>query len=512
MYTIPVLLVAFVTSVFSILAIKPLAISIGLVDQPGGRKAHDQQTPLIGGIAIFFSVALAWYIAPRLGLSTINSVFAAASGLIFIVGLIDDRKPLSVWLRFGVQGIAVGLMIYGSVVVRDVGFLFGEKPLQLHLLSIPITVFATIGAINAMNMIDGVDGLAGSVSLVSFGLLLLVAFNAGHLLQILILLCVLGGLIGFLFFNMPIPGRDRAHVFMGDAGSTLIGFLLAHSLIVLSQGDNRGMAPVTTLWIFAVPLMDTLGVMIRRLWLRRSPFAADRNHIHHLFLDADFRIRHAVLAIVLLQASLGGVGLALDKTGAPELLSLALFGIVFCGYVYLISRPWRIVPRLRQVHGKLGMVKRGVEYVYVGGLNHDSAVADIEALLDVRVKSMDFEVYRQGEGSDAHVFALISAGHNDRVEYSLRVLRLLLRRQQRLGTSGLSGVEVIRQFVPRNPGTDRRSVRREVRLEKRGASPRTTTGLEKRQGDRRQGTPRLIYRSSEQGRGQSLSNDGLQLA
>ena len=485
MYTIPVLLAAFLVSVFSIYIAKPIAVRIGLVDKPGGRKTHDAHVPLVGGLAIFLSVGLAWFIAPRLGLSTINSVFAAAGGLLFFVGLIDDHRQLSVKLRFGAQIVAAGLLIYSNVVIVDAGYLFGDEPFALGWFAIPLTVFATVGAINALNMIDGMDGLAGSVSLVSFALLTVVAFMGSNLLQILILLCVLGGLLGFLVFNMPWPGRLRAHIFMGDAGSTLLGLLLAFSLIVLSQGESRAMAPVTALWIFAVPLLDTLGVMLRRVWLGRSPFAADRGHIHHLLLDAGFRVRHAVLLIAAFQGVCGVVGLALDVGGAPELVSLLLFVALFSVYAFLISRPWRIVPRIRTVQQKSGWVAQGVAHVYVSGLNPTSAVTDMYTLMGARAGTWAFELYRLGEGAEAPVFALVDPGHVDKVGEVLTNLKFRLAKKQRAGHEGLLGITELRQFRPRNASNDRRI--NEV----------NTVPDSRRRRERRGAVPRLFYRSEE---------------
>lgn len=484
MYTIPVLLAAFLTSVFAIYIVKPIAVRIGLVDKPGGHKAHDAHVPLVGGLAIFLAVGLAWVLAPRLGLSTINSVFAAAGGLLFFVGLLDDRLQLSVRIRFAVQIVAAGLLIYSNVVIVDVGYLFGDEPFALGWFAIPVTVFATVGAINALNMIDGMDGLAGCVSLVSFTLLTVVAFMGSNLLQILILLCVLGGLLGFLVFNMPWPGRSRAHIFMGDAGSTLLGFLLAFSLIVLSQGQQRAMAPVTALWIFAVPLLDTLGVMLRRVWLGRSPFAADRGHIHHLLLDAGFRVRHAVVLIAAFQGVCGAVGLALDVGGAPELLSLCLFVALFSVYAFLISRPWRIVPRIRSMQHKSGWVAQGVAHVYIAGLSPTSAITDMYTLMGARAGSWGFELYRLGDDAQAPVFALVDPGHVDKVGDALTNLKFRLAKKQRTGHEGLLGITELRQFRPRSASNDRRG-NGDAREDSR------------RRHDRRRAVPRLFYRSEE---------------
>jgi UDP-GlcNAc:undecaprenyl-phosphate GlcNAc-1-phosphate transferase len=479
MYTLPILLAAFLLSMVIIRLATPVAIKLGLVDKPGGHKLHEAHTPLVGGIAIFLCVGLAWWLAPNLGLGSMNSILLAAGGLLFATGLVDDRFPLSVKLRFGVQIIAAGLLVYSQVVLVDLGYLLSSQLFVLGLLGAPLTLFATVGAINALNMIDGVDGLAGSVSFVSFGLLLIVAFFSYSQIQVLLILCILGGLGGFLVFNMPWKGRARASIFMGDAGSTLLGFLLAYLLISLSQGqgsdEQRGMAPVVALWIFAVPLLDTVGVMVRRIWMKRSPFAADRGHIHHLFLDAGFRVRQAVLLIAFLQLVMGAIGLAGYYLGVPDMLSLLAFMMIFTGYIYLISRPWRIVPHFRTLHQRSGLTVRGVQHVYVGNLGEGSACSEMEALLG---EQYAFELYqaRAHSGSTMLTYALVDAGESDHVKALLAHIEK---------NRSVLANPVINQYIPRDARNDRRE-----------SSQLTSHGPQRRK-ERRAGRARLIYRSQE---------------
>lgn len=488
MYSGVVFLSSFLMSVATIYAAIPVAVRIGLVDKPGGHKLHEDHVPLVGGIAIFLSVFLAWFLAPRLGLASMNSVFVAAGGLLFATGLLDDRFRLSVRLRFAVQIVAALLLVYSNVVLHDLGCLFSDEVFVLGMFGIPLTVFATVGAINALNMIDGVDGLAGLVSSVCFALLLVVAYASGSQIQILLILCVLGAVSGFLLFNMPRAGKGKASVFMGDAGSTSLGFLLAYLLISLSQGGpQRAMSPVTALWIFAIPLIDTLGVMLRRMWLKKSPFCADRGHIHHLLLDAGFRVRQAVLLIAALQLLLGAVGMAAFYLGVPDIVSLLAFLLVFAGYAYLISRPWRVVPRFRELHRKTGLTVQGVRHVYVGNLDSASAVADVEALLGERRYAHAFEIYHAGErdGGNRCTYALINAGETDNVRALVSHLKNNLARingHVESVASNLAGT-VVRQFIIRKPQNDRRCAERPVRD---GRQPRV---------ERRAFISRLVYNS-----------------
>lgn len=482
-----VLFVAFVVSVVTIRVAMPLAVRVGLVDKPGGHKQHEHHVPLVGGIAIFLSVFLAWLLAPFIVHTSINSIFVGAGGLLFAVGLLDDKFQLSVRFRFGAQVVAAGLLIYGNIILVDLGSIFSAEVFVLGLFSLPITLFAIVGAINAMNLLDGVDGLAGLVAAASVSLLALVAFVEGSQVQLLVSICVLGGLIGFLLHNMPLPGLDRAQIFLGDAGSTLLGFLIAYLLISMSQGEQRAISPVTALWLFSIPLMDTLGVGIRRIWLGKSPFTADRGHIHHLMLDAGFRVRHAVLIIAGLQLVLGVVGLAGHYSGVSEVVLFIAF-FTLCGiYTYLISRPWRFVPHARGLHHKSGLVAQGVQQVYVGNLCSDTAADDVEALLGDAVDKYPFGIYRytSSDGSENQMaFALVDAGKTDGVRKLLSQLQQGLTRMNDIDFfDGLPKLPRIGQYRVRKPQNDRRSRAKEV------------AGPSRRSGDRRLSVLSLVHSS-----------------
>lgn len=486
MFSSIVLAAVFISSVLVIAIATPVANKIGLVDRPGGHKQHTHHTPLVGGVAILLSVFLAWLLAPLMGLSSMNSIFFAAAGLLFTIGLVDDSVQLSVRLRLVAQVMAALLLVYSKVVLEDLGYLLTDKPLALGLLAIPLTIFATVGAINALNMIDGVDGLAGLTSLVSFCLLAVVSHISGDKIQFLISICVIAGLCAFLLFNMPMKGREKAHIFMGDAGSTLLGFILAYLLISLSQGGSRAMSPVSTLWIFAIPLLDTLGVMIRRVWLKKSPFTADRGHIHHLLLDAGFRVRHAVLLIAALQLGFGVLGLAGFYLGVPDIASLIAFIFVFLGYVYLLSRPWRAVPKIRDLHRKTGLTIQAVRHIYVDGLSSDfkTVIAEVDTILGDDKQAYPYEIYRYAEpGHRAYsTYALIDAGNTDSVKDLLNYLRDRISIMNVKACTEVSlPCATTRQYVIRQPKNDRRHTSRQAPV-----------GAQRRK-ERRVNIPRLIY-------------------
>ena len=149
-------------------------------------------------------------------------------------------------------------------------------------------------------MIDGVDGLSGSVSFVTLLFIATVAFIADDRHNLMLTTALIGGVLGFLYFNLRYRKQRYARVFLGDNGSMLLGLLFAWLFVDLTQGSNPAMTPVTAIWLFSVPLMDTVSVMLRRFWLGKSPFSPDRHHLHHLMQRAGFRVSEIVFIIVLL--------------------------------------------------------------------------------------------------------------------------------------------------------------------------------------------------------------------
>ena len=178
-------------------------------------------------------------------------------------------------MRFVAQIIASLIMIYGAgVVITDIGAVsFSGNVVYLGWLSVPFTVFATLGIINALNMCDGLDGLSGSLAFISLVGLFIGAIS-GQMNSNVILLTFLGaGVLGFLMFNLRIFRRKHASVFMGDAGSMFLGFALTWFAIHLAQGMNRTITPATALWFLMLPIFDTVAMIFRRLVKRRSPFS-----------------------------------------------------------------------------------------------------------------------------------------------------------------------------------------------------------------------------------------------
>jgi undecaprenyl-phosphate alpha-N-acetylglucosaminyl 1-phosphatetransferase/UDP-N-acetylglucosamine 2-epimerase len=322
--------IALAVTLFAIFSMRPWARRMGLVDKPNGRKHHRGHIPLIGGLCFF--------IGTLVGLSYLGyfdgfvTSLMAASALIVVAGALDDASDLSVRARLLVEAGATGLVIAMSgYYVHDLGMLFGDGRLGLGILGIPFTIIAVIGLINAFNMLDGIDGLAATVAMVSIGAIMLFDDSPWSMPGVVFLLQVLFfALIPYLFVNLGWP--DGRKIFMGDAGSTLIGFLLAWSLIYMSHERIERLAPVDVLWCVALPVMDTAAVMYRRMRMGRSPFRADRQHLHHLLLDAGLKPRAALLAMLGMSGLLVLVGYALRNL--PEPVSLVAFFAVLAAHVW----------------------------------------------------------------------------------------------------------------------------------------------------------------------------------
>jgi undecaprenyl-phosphate alpha-N-acetylglucosaminyl 1-phosphatetransferase len=399
---------------------------------------------------------------------------ALGATVMFVTGLIDDIVHLGFRIRFLIQaGVALVMALVGGVVVLDLGDVdFGDK-VSLGLLAIPFTIFATIGVINSLNMIDGIDGLSGSVSLVSLFLIALVALAGGVYDYGLLAIALLGGVAGFLHFNMRYRSRRRARVFLGDNGSMLLGFLFAWMLTALSQEPIRLMGPVTAVWLFAIPVMDTLGVMLRRIWLGKSPFRPDRHHLHHLFIRAGFRVQNVVYAVALIHLGMGLIGVAGLWMGVPDFVMLVALLCMLAAYVYLIARPWRFVPALRRVHTFLGLTSPDTRGVFLGNCELAGAQALIAGVKSEMGSRDDYrlcvyQTQRIGR-EETYVYAVLEmlTEETDAAAEELKRQVAALKRRFK----GQMGVRV-RQFLIRNPSNDRRVGRKRTDKEFRSEDRR----------------------------------------
>lgn len=325
------------------LGLIPLARKTGLVDHPGQRKVHEELTPLTGGPALMITSGLMMIFLCE-GSMLVQGL-ALGGLLMFVVGVIDDYRPLSALVRFLVQVVAcIVIIVYSDVWLDDFGRLFWDSVVTLGWLNIPLTLFAAMGVINSFNMIDGMDGLSGSIFLVAAGGMALLAGLAQQFNIHLLLLVSFSAVFGYLLVNARFPWNPKARVFMGDSGSQFLGFFLAWCFIALGSDHNeageRAFMPITAVWLFAVPLLDTTTVMWRRFRAGGSPLEADQHHFHHAFLRAGFTVRQTWLAITGFAVLLAAIGLTFELTGSPDYLSFWCFLLVAIAFQMYIKQSW----------------------------------------------------------------------------------------------------------------------------------------------------------------------------
>jgi UDP-GlcNAc:undecaprenyl-phosphate GlcNAc-1-phosphate transferase len=334
-------------------ALHPLARRLDLLDYPTERKDHAHPTPITGGLAMA-AAALATSAAMSTHLSSTFHGFLIGSVLLIVVGLLDDRYDLPWWLRIGAQVAAALAMVYvGGVRIQHIGPLFGLSDAALGSWSVPFTVFATVGLINAINMIDGADGLAGMLVLTTLLMLCAAAVYSGSDLLAMRLGTLAGVVAGFLAYNLRLPWRERARVFMGNAGSAFLGFSIAWATFRLTQDPHHEVSPVLALWLLPIPVMDTLVLIARRLRMRKSPFSADRNHIHHLMLMAGFGPTRAAIVLSLFSAVVGLAAAEGMRWDVPESVLLGAYVLLCLGWYMLTGRRERVIAFFRWLRGGL---------------------------------------------------------------------------------------------------------------------------------------------------------------
>jgi UDP-GlcNAc:undecaprenyl-phosphate GlcNAc-1-phosphate transferase len=325
--------VTFLMTLFLLLALRPVAAAVGLVDVPGGHKTHDVPVPVIGGVCMSIGVGFGTALLEHP--SFWSPVLLGIYFLVF-VGVLDDRFDLSPHVRFVAQGCAALLVVYAAgIQVTSLGSpLFFPAPLGAF--SVPFTLVFIMTLINAFNFADGIDGLAGGLALTS--LISMAVLGAGtELFPVMLLL--IGAVAAFLVVNFPFRFAARIRTFMGDAGSTFLGLSVATIGISLSQGAVPERSPVIGLWLVAVPVFELFCSIIRRVSDRKSPLAPDHGHLHHVLIAAGLSRRATLAVILTLAAACAAVGLAGSALRVPDGVLLMAWFAAGTAYYRLLRRP-----------------------------------------------------------------------------------------------------------------------------------------------------------------------------
>lgn len=326
-----------------VLALERAAPRIGLMDAPAGRKTHAAPTPVVGGLAIFLAFVV---VSAVLGLGPGRFAgFEIGLAVVLLIGLVDDAFDLRPRAKLLALLFAAVLMTTPGLVLASHLGVIGDVEISLGVLAAPVTILMVAGLANAWNMLDGVDGAAGGAAAVALAALAVAAVTAGRGDLALMIVPLLGATLGFLAFNLRHRWRARARVFLGDAGSLMLGAGIAWLIAALATPDraagSEALPLVALLWIVCVPAFDTLGLMARRIASGRSPMAADREHLHHLLMEAGLSPAKAAAVVIGACAACGAVGVGGVALGVPDLvlgLGLAVPFALHAAFVTSVTR------------------------------------------------------------------------------------------------------------------------------------------------------------------------------
>lgn len=317
-----------------------------LYDVAGGRKNHTGMIPRLGGVGMFvaFVAVVSAISIVQPGPVSIDLVmrasklwpFAAGMVIMHIIGLLDDLKPQPAKLKLAVQIVAALIVVLSGYRFRGFGFREDLLSGQLPWLSLIISAGWIVGVANAINFIDGLDGLAGSLSFIAAFAFGIFYYRAGDASSSLLCLCIAGVIVGFLFFNLPLP---KAKLFMGDSGSLFLGFCLAVMPFLGQAHEVRRVVPGPGLFpsitMLALPVFDALRIMALRLAQGKSPMAADRQHIHFLFADGGYSSR--VVVLLLDASAIMLATMVLIASSMPQSLGYML-EIIAIGFLCILFR------------------------------------------------------------------------------------------------------------------------------------------------------------------------------
>nr|WP_242533142.1 MraY family glycosyltransferase [Niveibacterium umoris] len=310
------------------------------MDKPDARKQHGRAVPVVGGLAILAAYVLALKLR-GIGGNLYEALLPV--GLVLVVGVIDDARPVSARTKLVVQCIAAWLLL------RTTGFSLDSVPipgvpggLPLGPLDTAVTMVVIVGVVNALNLSDGADGLAGGHVMIALLVYLIAAHSAGRQTEVLLVVGLMSSVTGFLIVNARHPMLDRAHVFMGDAGALALGTLLCWFAIHLSRGAQPAMPPVLLLYAVALPLLDMATVTVRRILQGASPMRPDRTHLHHILCLKGMSVELSVPLLWALNLTIALSGLLLWKLGASQGMLLLVWVGVLIGKM-LWMRVWEEV-------------------------------------------------------------------------------------------------------------------------------------------------------------------------
>lgn len=309
--------------------LRRLAFRVGALDQPNARKIHRQAMPLLGGVAVYLSfwavAAVALYLHG--GGSRFQGLFWGST-LILLLGVYDDLRGLSYRAKFAGQFAAALILLLYNIRIEFITLPFREITF-LGIFMIPLTLLWVVGITNAVNLIDGADGLATGVSAIA-ALVMFALTNGDFQLAPLLTLILAGAALGFLPYNF-----SPARIFLGDAGSLFLGFMLSALAIIGVTKQAALTTLIVPVLIFGLPITDTLYAMWRRFRSHRPIFQADNGHIHHRLLNLGLSTRQTVMVLYLCSIYFGVAAIIFDRCAG---LYSYLFPVIFALFLFGLSR------------------------------------------------------------------------------------------------------------------------------------------------------------------------------
>ncbi len=314
---------------------RALALKINAVDHPDTRKVHSHPIPYLGGLAIYLAFVISALSAYGLflGIQSHPSLWAllVACLIVVVLGLYDDLKGSSAWIKFFAQTVASLIVIYAGIRIEVINIPLFDQ-IELGIWAWPVTCLWLVGLCNAVNLIDGLDGLAAGVCMFAILSIFSSSIRWGGGEVALLCSALVGSLLGFLRYNF-----HPARIFMGDTGALLLGFLLGVISILSASKSTSGVAILIPITAMGIPILDTIAAIFRRLRKHRRIFLADRDHLHHRLLHIGLSHRQAVILIYLASLYLGTISFAM--TFLPSHPRSIIFGILLVSGI-LILRRW----------------------------------------------------------------------------------------------------------------------------------------------------------------------------
>ena len=318
--------VAAVLSYFFTPPVKNFAHKVGAIDVPkDARRMHKKPIPRLGGLAIYGGFLCSILIFGQLDETMLCVLLGAA--IIVALGIFDDVLALGAKLKFVVQIVAAAIPV--CIGDLQIGLFTNLNPLSdtpfvhLGILAVPATIIWIVGITNAVNLIDGLDGLAVGVSSIAAITMLAVALLTGNMPIATTMAALAGACIGFMPYNL-----NPAKIFMGDTGSTFLGYMLATVSIMGLFKFYAVISFAVPFLILGLPIFDTANAIIRRVAAGRSPMSPDRGHVHHKLIDMGFNQKQAVAILYAISATLGLTAVVLTSSGEVKAIVLLLAVLV----------------------------------------------------------------------------------------------------------------------------------------------------------------------------------------